>query len=67
MDSAKRLEQAVEKLESFMQLNAEISALNGKDGEKISKLLEENKSLKSKQDQIKKRLDTLIKKAETEG
>lgn len=67
MDSAKRLEQAVEKLENFMQIKADISVLSGKDGERFSALMEENNELKSKQEQIKKRLDTLIKKAETEG
>lgn len=60
MDSAKRLEQAVEKLEYMMSQKAEISAIPGNETEKVNTLLEENKELKNKQEQIKFRLDTLI-------
>lgn len=67
MDSAKRLEQAVEKLEHFMELNKNISSLSGKDSKKISILISENKDLKEKQVQVKKRLDKLINTANTKG
>tara|TARA_R110000868_G_scaffold189695_2_gene432969 strand:- start:17195 stop:17398 length:204 start_codon:yes stop_codon:yes gene_type:complete len=64
MDSAKRLEQAVEKLEAFMKNNAEISAMDGDSNAKITSLMAENSTLKEKQDAVKLRLDALIKNAE---
>ena len=61
MGSAKRLEQAVEKLEAIMQQNVDFASMDGNAGEKTSKLMTENKALKETQKQVKKRLDVLIK------
>lgn len=67
MNGAKRLEQAFEKLESFLETNDEISTLSGSDAEKIKNLISENKDLKAKQKEAKKRLDKIITKIEKGG
>lgn len=67
MNGAKRLEQAFEKLESFLETNDEISTLSGSDAEKIKNLISENKYLKAKQKEAKKRLDKIITKIEKGG
>jgi len=64
MDSAKRLEQAVENLETLMQKRGDISPMGGNDSEKLSKLMEENTTLKSKQEEAKERLEVLINSVE---
>lgn len=62
MDSAKRLEQAVEKLEFFMSQQAEHSTMSkgSENNGQMQMLLDENKQLKEKQEQVKTRLDVLI-------
>ncbi|MAI08324.1 MAG: hypothetical protein CMF61_05130 [Magnetococcales bacterium] len=67
MNGAKRLEQAFEKLETFLETNDEISTLSGSDAEKIKNLISENKDLKAKQKEAKKRLDKIITKIEKGG
>ena len=67
MNGAKRLEQAFEKLETFLETNDEISTLSGSDAEKIKNLISENKDLKVKQKEAKKRLDKIITKIEKGG
>jgi hypothetical protein len=64
MQGAKRLEQAFEKLEKWVENSSEISSLSGNDGEKIKNLLSENKKLKEKQKDATKRLDKIISKIE---
>jgi seryl-tRNA synthetase len=64
MQGEKRLEQAFEKLEKWVENSSEISSLSGNDGEKIKNLLSENKKLKEKQKDATKRLDKIISKIE---
>lgn len=64
MQGAKRLEQAFEKLEEWVQTGSEISSLSGSDSEKIKGLLSENKELKEKQKEATKKLDKIISKIE---
>lgn len=67
MNGAKRLEQAFEKLENFLQTSHEFSTLSGSEAEKIKSLMSENKNLKVKQKEAQKRLDKIISKIEKGG